>query len=168
MSVLMFPLLVKSGGGGSGGSIGKKGPSVPPCPTITNINCTVGLPFFFPYSGQLTSSPEFLSDPGTQVGTTNPSDVGKYYCKITVEPAVPSNCTVSPYIYYWTQAANSMVIQIPQQVTSKFTIEFYERCGFYDNASAQSRRYWKFTTTLSGGQTIVNPSLMFVAKIFGC
>ncbi|HEX6192043.1 MAG TPA: hypothetical protein VFZ42_06750 [Chitinophagaceae bacterium] len=164
-TIAALPFLVNAGGGpGGGGGGGKKSPP-PPCITLTSVTCSLQLyfPQTYPQRSQFCNFiPEFNSNPTQFAGGTAFTD-DKYICKVTVKPSIPSNCTydVNTYTKFWTQAQNQMAINVPREVTSTITVEFYEKCGNCTIGFSPGRPFYKYTATLSKGQTFVAANLQY-------
>lgn len=163
-----------SGGGGGGG--GKNGPGCTKncgtpttCTTITKKACSLSLSFPFTYPNRgCNQIPEPFSDYRTQIGANTLSAQGFYYCKITIEPNVDISCyTPSDFVFYWTSPSQTLNIQVPNEVTSKMTVEYYERCGTCNtNVAGNHRPYFRYSTTLTAAQSNVTAILQYMNYIF--
>lgn len=112
--ILLFVFLsipkntLSGGGGGGGGGKGENKNPTPSCPTIVNKTITLNLSFMPPtYQQSPCAAPEPLSNPYYFAGTNNMSNACCYYCKVTVVPNIPSNCTYNVILRASTFKSNS-------------------------------------------------------------
>lgn len=158
--VSALPIISYCGGGGPGG---KKSPAPAPNCTINTKSITLNLSFAVGFVNGCIAPEGFFSDYRQVPGATTLTDNSKYFCKITVTPNMPSGCSASPTVSYWTAAGSSKSITIPSNRQSRLTVEYYERCST-PCGSGNIRRYFKYETTLFGTESFVNTPLEYVTN----
>jgi len=149
-----------------GTSPSKKGSSYN-CTTVTYKTIPLNLSFASGFVNGCMVPESSFSDFHWFAGASALNDNSKYFCKITVTPDAPGICNASPSIFYWTTVGESKQINIPKNVASRLTVEYYERCAQDCATGAAQRRYFKYETTLGGAEPFVNAPLNFI-KIAAC
>ncbi len=129
-----------------------KHPPPPPAVNLTNTDCEVSL-VFFNYEGRVCGiPPDGLSNPANVNGASSLNQNNTFYCKITVEPSVyPGSYNTSTYTTIWTSRSSTIKIKVPNEVVSKVTVLFYERCNNCTN-SRSGRPFFRYMSTLGKGQ----------------
>lgn len=128
---------------------------------LTTTDCELTLAFHS-YADRTCPLPHTLSDPSMVAGAPNLNDNTRFYCKITVEPNVtPGTYNAVTYTSTWTAISRIKVIKVPNEVTSKVTVDFYEACN--SCSGRQGRPHFTYTTTISRGTRNLIAQLEYLA-----
>ena len=106
-----------------------------------------------------SGNPKLVDGASALTGSINTT----YFCKITVEPNTPiNNYSPATYTTIWKKKGDFLMINVPKEVSSKLTVDFYEDCNLC-TSSRQGRANLRYTTTLHKGQPAEEAFLQYVS-----